>query len=168
MYPLKPSQSNGLIEILGYIYVPYYLCILCFWALYIAPTYMLDYIYRPLYLKYWALYRDHYSSPAFCYLGYICRPIFIMGFCNRKNMQISILGYIYVPLYSGIPNFLGFIYSPFYLAFSFFLIMGFICGPYCVCWFVFWGDIYSPLPRFRGPRVLRRKNRRSPLGLRGW
>lgn len=147
-------------------YVPYYLCILCFWALYIAPTYMLDYIYRPLYLKYWALYRDHYSSHAFYYLGYICRPIFIMGFCSRRKHGNQSFGlYICSILFRYSQSFGLYIQSIFPGLFFLFWLWALYINHTAL---VSLGYICDPLPRFRGPRVLRRKNRRSPLGLRGW
>lgn len=81
---------------------------------------MLDYIYSPLYLKYWALNVAPILPPVFRYLGYIYSPFLLWVAVAEGNIQIRVLGYIYVPFYSGIPNLLGFIYSPLFLVFSFF------------------------------------------------
>ena len=93
------------------------------------------------------------------------QTIFIIGFYSRRNMQLSILGYTYVPFYSSIPNLLGFIYSP---LFFLFLIIGYICRPYCVLWFGSLGHICDPLPHFHGPRVLRRKISVAHWGYGDW
>lgn len=117
---LWPSQSNRLFEILGHICVPRYLRILCFWALYLTHNLYIGLHIQTVILKYWALNVDHYSSLSPIIWAIYMQTIFIIGFCGRRNMQLSILGYIYVPFYSSIPNLLGFIYSPLFLIFSFF------------------------------------------------
>lgn len=92
---------------------------------------MLGFICRPLF------------SSAFCYLGYICRPFFIMGFCSRRKHTNQSFGlYICSILFRYSQSFGLYIQSIFLGFFFLLLIMGFICWPYCVCWFVFWA-IYT-------------------------
>lgn len=70
----QPLSSNGLrlfyaVEPLdhesgavGHIYVPRYLRILCFWALYLTHNLYVGLHIQTVILKYWALNVDHYSS----------------------------------------------------------------------------------------------------------
>lgn len=78
--------------------------------------------------------------------GLYIQTLFIMGFCGRRKCTERVLGYICIPFYLGILISFGlYIQSTFLGIFLSFLIMGFICGPYCFCWFGSLGYICSPL-----------------------
>ena len=139
-----------------------------FWALYLTHNLYIGLHIQTVILKYWALNVDHYSSLSPIIWAIYADHFYYRILWQKKHAAQYIGLHICSILFKYSKSFGLYIQSTFLDFFFLFLIIGYICRPYCVLWFGSLGYICDPLPHFHGPRVLRRKISVAYWGYGDW